>query len=91
MCVLPLSGEGVGGRVMRECRKEWGEGGEVTSSDEDTPTNQTPDESVAPVISDDDYHKMLREHRQAQMRKKVSHTHCHAHSHSRSSCVCVPM
>ena len=73
---------GVATRIMRECREEWGEGDEVMSSDEDTLTNQIPDEEEPPFISEEDYRKMLRVHRESQMRKRVSHTPCHAHSSS---------
>ncbi|CAI8024304.1 Nuclear factor related to kappa-B-binding protein [Geodia barretti] len=58
-------------RIMRECREEWGEGGEVMSSDEDTLTNQIPDEEEPPFISEEDYRKMLRVHRESQMRKRM--------------------
>ena len=68
---------GVATRVMRECREEWGE--EVMSSDEDSLTHQIADEEEPPVISEEDYRKMLRAHRESQMRRKVSHTPCHAH------------
>ena len=73
---------------MRECREEWGEGGEVMSSDEDTLTNQIPDEEEPPFISEEDYRKMLRVHRESQMRKRVSHTPCHAPHHLIWCCVC---
>ena len=57
-------------RIMRECREEWG-GGEMTSSDEDTSTNQMADEAVDPPISEEDYLKMLRVHRERQTQKQV--------------------
>ena len=70
---------GVAIRIMRECREEWGEGGDVMSSDEDPLTNQIADEPEPPLISEEDYRKMLRVHRESQLRRKVSHTPCHAH------------
>lgn len=64
MCVLVC-------RIMEECREEWG-GGEVTSSDEDTATNQISDEAEVPPISEEEYHRMLRVHHRRRIRKKVS-------------------
>ena len=56
---------------MQECREEWG-GGEVTSSDEDSTTNQISDDALNPPISEEDYQKMLRVHRQRRARREVS-------------------
>ena len=58
-------------RVMRECTEEWGEGGEMTSSDEDTPTGEPANEQGPPLISDEDYRRMLQRHKRTQLRKKV--------------------
>ena len=57
-------------KIMRECRREWGDE-EVTSSDEDTPTNQISVDAVDSPISEEDYREMLQEHRRKQIRKKV--------------------
>ena len=57
--------------MMQECREEWGEGQDVTSSDEDIPTTNQIADDVSPPISEEEYRKMLRRHHERQMRRKV--------------------
>ena len=59
-------------------------------SDDDTPTSEAAGESTEPVISEEDYRKMLRQHRKRRTLKKVKieryiHVHVRIYIHS-----CLP-
>ena len=62
---------------MRECREEWGEGEKVMSSDEENAlTNEIADDAADPPITEEDYQKMLRQHRERRTMKKVCSAVC---------------
>ena len=60
----------------------------MTSSDEDTPTGEPANEQGPPLISDEDYRRMLQRHKRTQLRKKVLLCILSA-SCELSVCVCV--
>ena len=74
--------------VMGECRRKWGGVEGEMLSDDDTPTGEAAGESADPVISEEDYQKMLRQHRKRRTLKKVKLSSAYMYKHV-YTCTCT--